>query len=370
MKIGVFGGTFNPPHNTHVNIARQAIKQLCLDKLLVVPCGTPPHKRSDVDKRTRLKLSELAFGNIAKVEVWDYEITKEGKSYTVETLREVKRIYPDCELYLVIGGDSLASFDKWYCPNEIAQLATLAVATRANEDFDNANIAAQSKFGANVIRLDIEPNGLSSTDIRLRYTMGRQVYDVPLAVGRYILENKLYLNERYAWMKMRVQPFLSAERMEHTFYVVKRGLEFATDEEYDKVFTACLLHDCAKFINYHHYEDYGFIKPDDMPQLVVHSFLGAEVARIDYGVEDEEILNAIRYHTTGRPNMTRLEKIVYVADKTEQTRPYPLEHLLTGTLDEIFLKCLAEANEYRVEAHGDSDFWLTDQTLEYYLKKD
>ena len=107
MKIGIFGGTFNPPHNTHVNIARQAVAQLRFDKLLVVPCGIPPHKYCGVDKLVRLQLCNLAFAGVAcsdVTEVWDYEIRKDTASYTVETLREVKRLYPDSELYLIIGG--------------------------------------------------------------------------------------------------------------------------------------------------------------------------------------------------------------------------------------------------------------------------
>lgn len=367
MKIGIFGGTFNPPHDTHVNIARQAAEQLRLDKLLVVPCGIPPHKYCGVDKLVRLELCKLAFDNVGRGagEVFDYEIRKDTASYTVETLTEVKRLYPDAELYLIIGGDSLNKFNKWYRPDEIARLATLAVADREKSGETNENEAFRS-LNANVVHLDVQPNDVSSTEIRLRYQFGKDnsAY-VPESVDEYVLEHKLYADYRDTALKL--QGYLKPERFEHTFYVVKRGLEFASSEEYDKVFTACLLHDCAKYVSERDYVKYGFTCPDNMPKHVVHSFLGAEVAKRDFNVCDEEVLNAIRYHTTGRPEMTRLDKIVYVADKTEQTRPYPLEHLLSGTLDEIFLKCLAEANEYRVEAHGDSDFELTNLTLKYYL---
>lgn len=365
MKIGLFGGTFNPPHNTHVNIAKHAVTQLNLDKLLIIPCGLPPHKYCDVDKRIRLRLCELAFCRVAKTETWDYEILKADKSYTVETLREVKKRYPDCELYLIIGGDSLKNFDKWYCPDEIASLATLAVAARESELPTNLLNDVKRRFNAQLVVLDVVPNAVSSTDIRLRYQFGKDNAEyVPKAVDEYVLNNGLYAE--YRDMALKLKTYLKPERLEHTFYVVKRGLEFASADEYDKVFVTCLLHDCAKFIDEADYCKYGFVKPADMPKPVVHSFLGAKVAQIDFGVNDPEILDAITYHTTGRPNMTRLEKIVYIADKTEQTRPYPLEHLLTGSLDEIFIKCLVEANEYRVEAHGDSDFTLTDETLEFY----
>ena len=367
MKLGLFGGTFNPPHNTHVDIAEQAVKQLKLDKLLIVPCGTPPHKYSGLDMYVRLALARIAFWDIDdEADVWDYEITKEGASYTVETLLEAKRIYPDAELYLIIGGDSFASFDEWYRPDEIARLATLAVAERAGKMPSEAVENMKRKYNVKTVFLDVTPNNISSTEIRLRYQFGRDNSAfVPKEVDDYVKEKGLY--SQYKPMAVKLRSYLKPERLDHTFYVVKRGLEFASKEEYDKVFTACLLHDCAKYVSEKDYGKYGFVRPDGMPKPVVHSFLGAEVAKKDFGVTDGEILNAIKYHTTGRPNMTRLEKIVYVADKTEETRPYPLEHLLSGTLDEIFLKCLAEANEYRVEAHGDGNFELTDLTLKYYL---
>lgn len=369
MKIGLFGGTFNPPHNTHVNIVRQAVKQLHTDKLLLVPCGDPPHKYCDVDKLLRLELCRRAFDGVTDcgvTEVFDYEIMRSGKSYTVETLREVKRLYPDAELYLIIGGDSLADFSKWYRPDEIARLATLAVAERAGEAFDEAAAKAASNYGADAVRLDITPNAVSSSEIRLRYQFGMDNSSlVPKAVDDFVMSRGLYCNYRDTATKLK--GYLTPQRLSHTFYVVKRGLEFASADNYDKVFLACLLHDCAKYVSERDYAKYGFTPPKAMPQPVIHSFLGALVAQADFGVTDKEVLDAIAYHTTGRPNMTELDKIVYVADKTEQTRPYPLEHLLQGNLDEIFLKCLAEANEYRVEAHGDTDFELTDRTLKYYL---
>lgn len=359
MKIGIFGGTFNPPHNTHISIVKQAAKQLCLDEVFAVPCGNPPHKRCDVDKQTRLHLAELAFADIAKVS--DFEINAEGKSYTVNTLRHFKNLYPDGELYLIIGGDSYADFGKWYCPDEIAGMATIAVAERKD-------VAADSQLPKAVF-LDVEPNAVSSSLIRLRYQFGLDNSQfVPKAVDEYVLKNGLY--SEYRDMITKVKGYLKPERFSHTFYVVKRGLEFARADEYDKVMTACILHDAAKYIPPERYANYGYVKDVKTPEPVVHAYLGEKVAEIDFGVTDREILDAIRYHTTARPNMTRLDKIVYVADKTEETRPYPLAHLLTGTLDEIFIKCLVEANEYKTYRHGDCcDDPLTEQALKFYLGK-
>lgn len=363
MKLGIFGGTFNPPHNTHVKIAEKAKTQLGLDKLIVMPCGIPPHKPCDMDGATRLALARAAFEGC---EVSDYEIEKEGASYTVETLRHFKTLYPQAELFLIIGRDSYCNFDKWYCPQEIASLATLAVADRASATQSETSNRIQNATGAKAVLLDIRPDAVSSTEIRLRYEFGfDNSHLVPKAVDEYVLQRGLYSKFRDTAMKLR--GYLSEKRLMHTFHVVKRGLEFADEQERDKVFLSCLLHDCAKYISPADYGKYGFVPPKDMPEPVIHSFLGEVVAKQDFGVQDDEVLSAIAYHTTGRPNMTKLEKIVYVADKAEETRPYPLQHLLQGSLDDILKACLAEANSYKIAHHGTEEYALSKATLEFYL---
>ena len=367
MKIGIFGGTFNPPHNTHVDIVKTAKQQLGLDELIVMPCGEPPHKTCEMAGKVRMELAKLAFDGLATVS--DYELNKEGKSYTVETLRYLADSYPSAELYLVIGGDSLKNFGKWYRPAEIAEMCTLAVASRGRRKTSGRTVARiEEKYGAKVVLLDNQPNAMSSTEIRLRYQFGLDNAEyVPEAVNNYILANGLFAEQRATVDKLR--GYLKEERFSHTFYVVKRGLEICKEEEYNDVFTACLLHDCAKYMSSGDYAKYNFTPEPDMPSSVVHSFLGAEVARRDFGVTDQNILDAIAYHTTGRPNMTRLDKIVYVADKTEDSRPYPMSHLKRGSLDRMFINCLKEAYEICRQRHHDSVCPLSEQTLEFYCPK-
>lgn len=363
MKIGIFGGTFDPPHNSHLLMAREAVRQLGLDKLYVLPCGDPPHKSCFLDKEERLAMCRAAFGDFADVD--DYEIRKSGKSYTVETLRHYRELYPDAELYLVIGGDSLLNFATWYQPREIAGLAVLAVADRGKQTSVATVRRAVKLFGAKITFINVDPTSLSSTEIRLRYRFGLDASQfVPTAVDEYVRRRGLYAE--YRSMAEKLRAMLREERYLHTFYVVKRGLELCNDDEWDKTYVACLLHDCAKYLTESDYARYGFQRPDGMPESVVHSFLGAEVAKRDFGVTDTDVLNAIAYHTTGRPAMSRLEKIVYVADKTEDSRPYPLSHLKRGSLDEQFVACLKEAYEVCLQRHCDSVCPLSEQTLRYY----
>ena len=332
-----------------------------------MPCGDPPHKTCEVDGSVRFELAKLAFGELARID--DYELNKEGKSYTVETLRHVSEQYPDAELYLIIGGDSLKGFGKWYRPAEIAELCTLAVASRGRRRTPKRTIERiEEKYGAKVVLLDVQPNTVSSSEIRLRYQFGLDNSElVPEAVNAYVLKKGLFAEHRAVIEKLR--SYLDEERFSHTYHVVKRGLEICKEDEREAVFTACLLHDCAKFIGKDRYSEYGFVPQHDLPESVVHSFLGKEVAKRDFGVTDKYVLDAIAYHTTGRPNMTRLDKIVYVADKTEETRPYPLSHLKRGSLDRMFINCLKEAYEVCLERHHDSVCPLSEQTLEFYCPK-
>lgn len=362
MRIGIFGGTFNPPHNTHVAMAREAIEQLRLDRLIVMPCCVPPHKSCDVAPAVRLALCELAFGDFA--EVSDYEIAKGGTSYTADTVAHFSKIYPQAELYLVIGGDSLQDFAKWSRPDVIARLARLAVADRNRQTSVATSRRVVQQFGADVTFLNLPPTSLSSTEIRLRYEFGLDNGAfVPPSVDDYVLGNGLYSAHRAMADKVRL--YLTPQRFMHTFYVVKRGQEIAPEPLKEKAFVACLLHDVAKYVPASDYARYGF-EQGDLPDSVVHSFLGAKVAQMDFGIEDGEILDAIAYHTTGRPAMTELDKIVYVADKTEDSRPYALSHLKKGDLQEQFIACLKEAYQVCLERHCDSMCPLSDQTIDYY----
>lgn len=362
MKIGIYGGTFNPPHNTHVRIAQAAKQQLGLDKLIAVPGGMPPHKFCAVDKQTRFEMSRLAFGDFA--EVSDVELNREGKTYTLDTVKHFSQMYPDDQLFFIVGGDSLQQFDTWHCPQQILNYVTLAVAARQHDLTKSDEESFVLRYGCIYQTIDVVPDNVSSSEIRLMYRFGLPVSTVPTAVDKYVRDKGLY--SQYSTLVDKLKTYLPQKRFMHTFYVVKRGLELCTAEEQKQVFLACLLHDCAKYMLADKYAEYGFDKPDDMPENVVHAFLGALVAKQDFGVNDEEILHAIKYHCTACSDMNRLDKIVYVADKTEETRPYPLQHLLCGTLDDMFVNCLVEANEYCLTKHTDSVYYLTLQALQRY----
>lgn len=167
-RVGIFGGSFNPPHIGHLKLVRAAAEQLALDKVLIIPALNPPHKDNSelASAQDRLNMCRLAFRN-ELFEISDIELRREGKSYTVDTLKEIKKERPRDKLFLIIGSDMLLSFHTWKDYREILNLATLAAAIREGES-SRPLIDYKNKFlqGHNVVILEFTPIPISSTEIR------------------------------------------------------------------------------------------------------------------------------------------------------------------------------------------------------------
>ena len=198
MRLGIYGGTFAPIHNAHVRVARAFYTDLALDKVLIIPAGIPPHKQVGEDDapQKRLAMCRLAFDGINGIEVSDIELKREGKSYTVFTLRELAD--KNVQLYLLCGSDMILSFDRWYLFEEIFSLCTIVYVRRENDEKIGKEIERKiseyrTKYGACVIGLDTEPLELSSTEIREAVKNGEDISAlVPGRVADYIRENHLY----------------------------------------------------------------------------------------------------------------------------------------------------------------------------------
>ena len=194
-RLGVFGGSFNPPHVAHLAVAEAAADQLALGQVLWIPAATAPHKQGRADVASaadRLHLTRLATAGNARFAVADVEIARGGVSYTADTLRTLSAVYPDTRLVLLLGGDSLAGFPTWREPDGIASLAELAVYARPGTDLAPALEAAQA-LGARVHVLDAPRLDLSSTELRRRLAAGQSArYLVPDAVLAAIDARGLY----------------------------------------------------------------------------------------------------------------------------------------------------------------------------------
>jgi nicotinate-nucleotide adenylyltransferase len=190
-RIGIFGGTFDPPHNGHLAIAKQALKQFSLDRIYFVPAFLPPHKLELAPTRTnhRLSMVKLAIAGQIKYKVSAVELQRRGISYTINTLMRFHDQFPTAELILIIGADNLAQFHTWKSPNKILQLASLAVYQRKgfNQSLKNLDIAFQ--------RIKGQLLQVSSTEIRSRIEKGKSISRlVPRSVETYIKQYSLYLN--------------------------------------------------------------------------------------------------------------------------------------------------------------------------------
>ena len=199
LRIGIYGGTFGPPHLGHVRAAEEFFKQMELDLLYIIPTAVPPHKQVDAgdDPRHRLAMCELAFGNMPRVIVSDMEIARGGKSYTVDTLRTLYA--EDRRLFLLMGTDMMLTLDRWREPEEIFRLCYPIYMRRENDPIIEGQIIAknnlyQEKYGKIVRRVPMSFVDISSTAVRERVRAGEDITDVvPEAVAAYIKKEGLYV---------------------------------------------------------------------------------------------------------------------------------------------------------------------------------
>lgn len=198
MRLGIFGGTFSPPHTGHVLAARAFVKALSLDKLLIIPTFIPPHKffGEEASCEERLEMCRLAFGDIPSAEISDIEILRGGKSYTYETLEELYS--EDNEIYFLVGTDMLLTFDGWKKPERISELCTLCYVRREEERVNDALIEKKIEkyknlYGASIVSIGHRVTEISSSELRQRIKDGN-IGDnmLPTSVLDYIRERGLY----------------------------------------------------------------------------------------------------------------------------------------------------------------------------------
>ena len=193
-RIGMFGGAFDPPHIGHVALARAAIEQLALDQLRVFPTGQAWHKSRDLTAAThRFAMAQLAFEELQGAVVDDRELHRTGPTYTIDTLRELRREFPRAELLLVIGADQAEALHGWRESAEIARIAAIAIAARARPDAGGHEIDASRLPPGRRESVELPPMPVSSTEIRRRAAVGEDFsHLVPAPVARYIAQHSLY----------------------------------------------------------------------------------------------------------------------------------------------------------------------------------
>ena len=199
MRIGIYGGSFDPVHNGHVNAALTFKEELSLDKIIIIPAYQPPHKKglAMTPSEHRMNMCNLAFGKLEGFEVSDIEIKREDEGYMADTVAQLREIYPDDELFLLIGGDMLLYFRKWYAWSKITDEAVLAVAARNWEDDAalEAEAAVLRSYGAEVRIVPTDVKEISSTAVRETVRRADDISSmVPEGVDEYIWDHYLYYN--------------------------------------------------------------------------------------------------------------------------------------------------------------------------------
>ncbi|WP_454942201.1 nicotinate (nicotinamide) nucleotide adenylyltransferase [Evtepia sp.] len=350
MKIGIYGGTFDPPHLGHMEAARVAMETLSLDRLLIIPDREPPHKDLTVEAASpqqRLAMAALmADGLGPRAEASDLEICREGKSFTADTVEELHQAFPEDELWLLMGTDMFLTVQNWYQPERIFQYAGVAAFARHEEDTEEL-FAQQSKFLEETYhaRTTVVPlpqvKEIASRDLRRmlasEWTGGNvdpaQYLWTP--VYGYILREGLFgtkadlkqLSDKH--LRAISYAMVKAKRLPHIQGTEETAAALAAfwGVSPEKARRAAILHDCTKYWTLEQHLEtcakYG-VELDELECVSVkllHSKSAAALAQYVFA-EPEEECRAISAHTTGKPGMTTFDKILYLADYMEPTRDF------------------------------------------------
>lgn len=378
-RIGVFGGTFNPPHKAHLRLAQKAIEDAELDRVIVIPAYTPPHKSAPqlLSAQDRLELCRLTFRG-EKFEISDIEIKRKGKSYTIETLEALKAVYPQDELVLIIGSDMLLSFEKWYRFEDILSIASLCVMTREHavtqEELrsycKNTLSLSENRF----VILDCEALELSSTDIRNEIEGGENFKARVTKEAADYIEEKGLFSPFYIKLKALLKERLDEHRFIHSLGVAESAYElskrFGGDAK--KAYLAGLVHDITKNETNERqlqlFSENGIILSQiekNNPKLW-HAMTAPLFIKNELGITDEELLSAVRYHTTGRKGMSLLEKIVYIADYISAERDYPDVDVMRSLSKESLEKAALYSLKYTLKKLSESELVIHNDSLNFY----
>ena len=324
MKIVIYGGTFDPVHFGHTQLVKKAIEIVNPDKVIVVPTyETPLKDRVLSSPEDRLNMLKIAFKNWQLVEISDYEINKKGKSYSIETVEHFKQIYPDAELFFLLGSDQLVNIKQWKRYDELLEMVTIVCYKRQHYCQCCKNhpcyCNAPVKCIKNLIYINDALLDISSTKIRK-------------AVDGYELNEEVlnYINDHGLYAPERVKKYTKESRYAHCLrvgYMARDLMNHWNPELKDIAYSAGVYHDIAKDMDMDKQiaisENILGITEYVSPR-VLHGYVGAYQIKMDYKVTNELILNAIRRHT--RPfdyyetEPTLLDKVIYLCDKLEPNR--------------------------------------------------
>ena len=377
MRIGILGGTFNPIHTAHVQMARIARDEAALDQVLLIVSADPPHKRveGEVPARERYRLTQLALVGEERMIPSDLEILRGGKSYMLLTLQELNERYPGAELSLIVGSDMLSDLPNWYHPEEVLALADVLCVPRIGRNENDGETAQMltQRYHTSVRILSGKADMISSTDIRHRLLEGLPVDGLmPETVEQAIYEGGEYFPAEVRRMQEQCRATLTPKRYTHVCGTMRAAamLSALWKQDAKKARIAALLHDCAKCLDPLRQEVLSGDETGIAP--VHHAFAGAVIAKMEYGITDETILRAIRLHTTGDRGMSTFDALVYAADLIEPTRTFhgveDYRNRLSNVIDPFMRYALRRVYQL-IEKKGWGVHPASKRAIDYYESK-
>lgn len=363
MNYIIFGGTFDPVHNGHIRMAAFASEKFSA-KVIFVPNKSPRWKEPISDIKHRLNMLKIALKEVSfPWEIDEYEVNKSSDiNYTIDTLRYFKNKYSNDNLYLLIGADQVNKFHEWKDAYEIAKFSTIIFSNRPEYKNSESNV---SKF--NMVDMGFMESGdVSSSDIRILKSL-----DLNQEVLRYIEDNKLYFIEKIA-------KHVTKERLAHSIQVARLAYKIAVVnklENPERFYIAAILHDVGKTSKCEGLDQVEFIKEHyseylDLPKFAYHQFIGEYIAKNEFKIDDEEILEAIKFHCTGNSNMKQIGMVVYASDKIEPTRQFDSIWLINSCLAnwyQGFIDTLVDNKKYLLGHAKDITNKLTDACFKQYI---
>ncbi|MBQ0008962.1 MAG: nicotinate (nicotinamide) nucleotide adenylyltransferase [Firmicutes bacterium] len=364
MNLVIFGGTFDPIHNGHLRISEAASKKLNAS-LIFVPAKSPRWKSPEETSNQRLEMLKLALKGVSfNYEICEYELnSKDEVNYSIDTVKYLRSIHPNDTLYFLIGADQVNKFGDWKDAKELSKLAKIVFSNRPGIELNNKVIEEYEMVDLKFF----ESGYVSSSAIREMKSI-----DLPFDVLNYIERNRLYYVKKLA-------EYLPEKRLNHSIEVANLTYKVAKVnklEPIEKYFFAALFHDLGKTyknddenmisLMEKHYPDYL-----DLPKFAYHQFIGELLAKRDFGIEDPEILDAIKFHCTGKANMSALGMVVYACDKIEPTREFDSTWLINACMKNWkvgFLTTLEDNKKYLLAHNKDITNKLTDECFDMYLK--
>lgn len=348
-KIIIFGGTFNPIHNAHLEIARVASEKLGGVRVLIMPNGKAPHKETDLDlMEHRVNMVKLAIEDYENFEYFGLEVESGRISYSLDSLKEINKIFKGYDIYSLTGEDFLYTVEDWENSEGLFDLATFIVFSRPENSFatnlTSKNNSPYTKIkeladtkNADIIYLQNVNMDLSASYIRKKFKGNKKDIEevqslLPKKVYDYILENDIYKEINYFYLiesiKKDIRVQLSKKRATHTLSVAETARELAVihGENEDKVYVAALLHDIAK--EFSDEKMIALLEENNLPTNkfeninLNHGTASKIISKKVYGIKEKKILRAIENHTFGRVGMTKFEMIVALADFIEPERNF------------------------------------------------